>query len=257
LFSIISCSPEKKLAKKFVVSKDTINVLLLIPDVIYEKNLNYNTDSFAETIRNSVSISNSLILKNLNDSTVMNLIISGITDGLNSRKIKIYTEDNMSSFMLLKSNAYIFNLAQTEIDEYTLPYTTSQVYGTSTYTQDFDLNALSMHLWIEVSELNTEQDKSKVLYSTDNISDKIIGNFRKDFFSNEIRYVYNRHNIVVDDAYNLASDFGSMNADYIFDYFLNEFIYKNYSGKRKPIYMHYNYKSGKISQAGISRFIFM
>lgn len=254
---VISCSSEKKLAKQFINSKDTVNILLLKTDYIFKKNLKVKADTIPVSGNDSVGADQFEIIGSVNNKTLTDLLFTGIIDELKKRNFRIYTEDNMNAFMKLDSDASIFHLVQVELDELYTPYTASQMYDTIIYYEDFNLNTVSINLWFELSHLNSDDEKSSVLYSTMKISDKVDGYFRRSFLTNGVKFYYDRKNVSSDDVYTLALYFGENNAEYIYDYFLNRYVYIKYKGKKKLKFLHYDYKVKKISLAGHKRFIFM
>lgn len=256
LFYLFSCSEEKHLAKQFIADKDTINILLLKSDVVNKKNLKINTDALPANTRDSIAVAESEILKNLKDTTFMNLLYSALFDGINKKKFRIFTEERIDSFLLVHPAAYIFHLAQMEVDESNVNYSDSALYDSTMYYQNFELTDIDINLWFEVSEQNGDQKTSRVLFSTASMYDQVDGYFHKTFFELP-KYIYTRKDITTDDVYLLTSSFGNDNAGYIYDYFLNDFIYKNYKGTKKPKYLHYNSQTGKIVASGYNRFIFM
>jgi len=256
LFFLFSCSQEMHLAKEFVASKDTINVLLLKTDNVFKKNLKINSDQLPPAAKDSVALAESLMLKKLNDTTFVNLLFAGLMDGMNKKKFRVYTEERIDTFLLVHPTAYIFNLAQIEVDESTVNYTDSSMYDSTMYYQNFELTGVALNLWYELNEQNGDQKYSKVLYNTASMYDQVDGYFHKAFFELP-KYYYTRKDITIDDVYLLTSSFGNDNASYIYDYFLNDYIYKKYTGTKKPKYLHYNSQTGKISPSGYNRFIFM
>jgi len=226
-------------------------------DYLFKKNLKINTDSLPEALKDSVSLAQSAVLGKVINKTFISLLYNGIFDEMKKRKFKVYNEDSIASFMQKDTTAWVFNLTQIELDEFNNPYTASQQFDTMTYYQDFDLNAASINLWFEVSQQNSDQDKGRVLFSSQFITDIVDGYFKRTFFSKDVNYIYQRKDITVDDVYNMAANFGAINASYIFDYFMNEYVYKKYKGQKKPKYMHYDPVNKTIVPAAYNRFIFM
>jgi len=184
---------------------------------LYKKNLKINTDSVPESVRDSVAIANSVLLGKIVNKTFLNLLDNGLDDGLKKRKFKIYNEDSLNAFMKLQSKGYIFNLSQIELDEYLDFDTAFQEIDDQTYYQELIMNASSINLWFEVSQLNGEQEQNQVLFSSQSISDNITGHFKRDFLTGQVKFIYRRTDINADDVYLMAMDFGTVNASYIFD----------------------------------------
>jgi len=235
---VCSCSQQKQFAKEFINQTDTINILILKTDTVFKKNL--------KTVENlSPSDTMSIFLEKADNKTIINLLHSGLIDNLKKKKLNIFTPETIDSFLSLRSKSYF------------IPRSYYKQYDSLEYFKDYLLNAVSLNLWFEVSELNGNQEKSKVLFSSKYINDSISGYFKRDFFSNEIYFDYLKKDITIDNVYLSALDFGSLNADYIFDYLLNQYIYNNSEGKSIKKYFHYNFNKKKLSQARLNRFIFM
>jgi hypothetical protein len=88
--------------------------------------------------------------------------------------------------------------------------------------------------------------------------DEIEGQFVKNIFTREIKYKYNLFPMETNSIYVLAELLGTKYAGYIFDYLLNEFVFRNYPENQRPgVYMHYDRNSRNLTPAGDDRFIFM
>ena len=161
----------------------------------------------------------------------------------------------MNTFLGLKAESKIFHLAQFEIDADIIPY--QQQYDSLIYSQTFFLNSTRLNAWFEVSAFNNIEDTSSVLFSDDYISDVVKGFFNHSFITDEVKFIYSRRDITKEDVYVFAASFGSLNASYIFDYFLNDYIQRNYHGKHPLKYYHFDKNSSTIKPAAYNRFIFM
>lgn len=257
-FLTISCSPEKKLAKDFLKSGDTTYLLILIPEdlIFIKQNLSLTDEKKGKDGSDSASLAASLFLGKIKEKLISGLIYSNFESILKSGPFRVYGDDEMSRFMQLGVKSYIIRIAQIELDEFIIPYTASEQFDTLTYYEDFNLNAVSVNMWMEVTEVNGTQDTSQVLYSKEQISDAVEGYFTKSF-SGMVKYIYERTDINFDDIHKMATDFGEMNAHYLFDYFMNKYIHERYKGKKAPKYYHFDGAAGNTYPAGFYRFIFL
>ena len=257
IFFIFSCSPARHLAGKFIKSNDTIKILLLHPDYVYKENFKINKDSIPEQIRDSVCISKSILLKNVDDGIILNLLFSCIKSELEQVKFKVYTNDDINKFNLLDSNAFIFNNVQDELDEYNTPYTFSQFYENKMYHKVIMVNTARINLWYEVSKPNSKENLSKLLFCADSIYDDVDCYIKKINLTKDVKFIFKRKDIDIDDLYDELMDFSVTNSDYIFDYFMNKYINEKYTGKKNLKYFHYDKQQKKVYPAKDKRFVFM
>jgi hypothetical protein len=257
-FLCVSCSQEKKLAKAFVKSGDTTSLLILLPEdlVFIKQNQSFADETLGKDGSDSASIAASVFLSKIKDTLITDLFYSNFEGILKGGPFRVYSDDDMSQFMQLGLRSYIIRIAQVELDESIIPYTASEQFDTLTYFEDFNLNAVSVNLWLEVTEVNGTQDTTQILYSKEQIADAIDGYFTKSF-SGMVKYIFNRTDINFDDIYKMTTDFGEMDAHFLFDYFMNKYIHEKYKGTKVPKYYHFDGNSGKIYPAGYYRFIFL
>ncbi|MFH0865347.1 MAG: hypothetical protein V1904_04085 [Bacteroidota bacterium] len=239
-------------------SCDTTHLLLLIPEdfIFIKQNQSLADEKQGKDGSDSASLAASFFLDEIKDTLISGLIYSNFESILKSGPFKVYGDDEMSRFMHLGTKSYIIRIAQIELDEFIIPYTASEQFDTLTYYEDFNLNAVSVNMWMEVTEVNGTQDTSQVLYSKEQISDVVEGYFTKSF-SGMVKYVYQRTDINLDNIYKMSTDFGEMNAHYLFDYFMNKYIHERYKGNKAPKYYHFDGATGNIYPAGYYRFIFL
>lgn len=257
-FLAVSCSQERRLAHAFLKSSDTTNILFLQPEniIIIKKNLSRADERTGIDGTDSASVNASLFLSSLKNITVTDLIYTNFIDEMKSRPFRIFNDSNMNAFMQLGTRSYIVKIAQIELDEFEIQFTASEQFDTLAYYEDFDLNTVSVNMWVEVTEVNGTQDTAQVLYSNEQISDEIEGCFSKSF-SGRVEYNYVRTDIKIDKIYGMMSDFGILNAGYLFDYFLNKYIHEKYKGTQTLKYYHLDGQNGVLSPAGYNRYIFM
>ena len=253
-----SCSQERKLAHSFIKSADSTNILFLKPDniVIILQNQKVANDSLGISGTEEKSISESSFLNKIKSKSIVDLLQTNMMDAMKNKPFKVFSDDNMNEFINLGKNSYIVKIVQIEMDEFYIPYSVSETIDTTVYSEDFNLNAVSLNLWIEVIEVNGDQDTAQVLFYKDQISEMVNGYFHSDIFG-EVKYIYKKNYIIVNEVYDMASEMGALSAAYLYDYFLNKYIHINYSGEKVLKYFHYDVKSRTVYPAGYNRFIFL
>jgi hypothetical protein len=80
-----------------------------------------------------------------------------------------------------------------------------------------------------------------VLYSSFTASDGFTGNFILNNFNSNIQYRYKIDSLNINDIYDLASFSGRRYANYLYDYFMNQYIsYHMPEGMEILGYLHYS-----------------
>ncbi len=255
LLILNSCNIEKKIAREYVSANKNISILILPPDFVYKTNLKTyeikNFDSYDDFTKDSLLFENSLFLKYISDS----IFLKNYTDNLNVELSKmgfnVYLSNNLNKFLSVKTSAYILNIAQLEIEEYKMPISDNDIYDdTILYYKNFDINAININSWFEITKLNDTKYHKKLLYDSQYITDKFKGGFTYNPFTGKVRYKYSSQELNVDDIYKFSSVLGERYADYIYDYFLNEYIIQQIPKENQPkYYYHYNRFNKKITPA--------
>jgi len=246
LLLLSSCDVEKQIAQEYVnFNKHNISVLILRPDYILKQN----------KIKTSDSITQDFYIKDISDSAFIEDYFNDLFNELKTFGFKVYTDINIDSFLNADTSAYVFNISQILVEESITPKIESAEYDENLYEKTFMLNTVTVNSWFEVTKPNKKENQMQVLYSEHFINDYVKGRFIRSILFGDVEYKYTRNNITLDDVYRLSAFSGKKNADYIFDYLLNEHIYKRI--QRPKNYYHYNRVKGKIEQAYLERFIFM
>jgi hypothetical protein len=259
LLLVSSCTVEKQLADNFLKKLPEFDIQLFTPDMVYKYNHkgeeieDFNKLSGAE--QDSALFANSSYIQFLSDSLFLDTYVNNLIDELRKLGFKVYVDASIDSVLLQKPQAYILNVAQVQLDEYTLPYEDSEPLDDTVYYKKFNLNAVDLSGWFELSKMNAVKPVKTLLYSTFSGSDGFNGRFYVDPFSYEVRYKYKIDSLKMNDIYELAAYAGKKNASYLFDYFLNQYIaYHMPEGIDPNDYYHYNRFRRYITSAGEDKF---
>ncbi len=245
-FLLFSCSIERKIAKQYIELNKPGSMLILIPDYVYKNSLKQfeieNADSLNEWTLDSTLFANSLYIQNISDSIILEKYIDNLIIGLKQYGFKIFTESQTDTFMLISPPSFIVNIAQIELEEYIMPVRDEEFFNDGNlYYMEFDLNAVNINSWFEITELNIQDQERKILFASDYTFDDIEGSFRQMPFTWEVKYKYTIDTLTVDDIYDFAEFLGKEYAAYIYDYIMNEYIKKHLPENVLPdYYFHYN-----------------
>lgn len=256
---LLSCTPEKKIAKEFLKKEKQGSILVISPDIIYMTNLKKheieNADSLDQYTLDSSLYYNSKFMQYLSDSVFIEKYINNMLEEFQNLGFDTYTEEYFDVFLSLESPSYILNISQLELEEDLKEITDEDFFGGFAYHVNINVNTLTVYSWLELSTVNSSEDKKEVLYDDHYVSDDVYGYFRESLLSSSVKYEYAIDSLKVDDIYEFGAYLGGLYADYVFDYLMNKEIEKQFAVKtRSPEYMHYNRYRNKLYPVKESRF---
>lgn len=256
---LLSCTPEKKIAKKFLEKEKYGSILVISPDVLYMTNLKKheieNPDSLDQYTLDSLLYYNSKYLQYLSDSTFIEKYVNNLLKEFQNLGFDTYTEEYFDVFLSLESPSYILNIAQLELEEDIKTITEDDFSDGWAYHVNIDINTVTVYSWFELSTVNSSEDKKEVLYADHYVSDDVQGYFRESLLFSKVKYEYVIDSLKVDDVYELSTYIGGLYADYVFDYLMNKEIEKQITVKsRLPVYLHYDRIRNKLYPVEESRF---
>jgi hypothetical protein len=208
--------------------------------------------------RDSVLLANSTFLKDISDSVFLTTFINSMILEFEALGFDVYTENMADSFLFMQSPAYIFNIAQLELEEHYSEFKDESEYGDYVYHKTIDLEAITFNSWFELSKLNDEDDSRKMFFSAETITDQVSGYFTENLITGEVQYNYFESELDLDIIYRYAEIFARRYAGYTFDYILNEHLNENWPpDKQRRFYMRYNRSNNTLDPAGDNRFVEM
>ncbi len=257
-----SCSLERKMAREFVDSKPDISILIMPVDYFFKKNL--KRDNLGDTSEmtsfqvDSSAIANSMFLKDVSDSAFLEIYINNLFDEFEDLGIKVYDEQNLDTFLFIKTPAYILNIAQIEMEEYYSTKEDSQEFGDFVYHKSISLNAVGINSWFELNRLNPQEEGHELFYASEEISDFVDGYFSQNIFTGDVQYKYVNREMETEDVYRYAEILGKRYASYTYDYIMNEYLTEHFPpGKERRVFIRYNPGNNTLDAAGDNRFVFM
>ena len=260
-----SCTLEQKIGQKFVrEAVDNYAIMLIPPDYLFKTNLKSDQipgfKNMNQREKDSALIQNSMFIKDISDSIFMANYTSGLKELLTLYGIKLFAPSDFDAFLNHKGQNYVVTLAQIELEEYQKVITTEEILGEDDlYHEEFFLNALNVNSWFEVTRLNDTTDTRKhVLYASHYIFDNFESRLVENPFTGDVLFKYSIDSINVKSIHEFARFLGLKYAGYLYDYFMNAYIYEKYPAEREPtIYLHYDHKRRITYSAENDRFIFM
>ena len=242
-----SCSPEHKLAKKYV-NNHKGSVILIIPlydlykdnlTISYDTNAKYSSDQF-----DSIAWVQSYYIQYISDSVFLTTFTNSLISGLTATGYDVYLDSGSDVFLSLPDPKWVIQIGKLQMNEdhkteYRDMYS---IESGETYTQEYRLNQINLESWFEVSQANS--DEKQVLYLEGYIQDKFKTKIGLDVESGGFGVISNRDSLQMDDIYRMAEASGKKHAALLFDYFMNKYIDANLPlGNAKREYYRYNPES--------------
>ncbi len=210
-----------------------------------------SADELDEQTLDSLLWVQSLFLQYIDDSIFLDYYMSNYIANLENLGFKVYGEDSLLPFLSGKTNAFIVNIAQIELEEYVMPIKESEQFGEYIYYEVIDLNAINLNSWFEISRVNEEEDKA-LFFASHYLTDEMEGFFKNYYFTGEVQFRYDIDTLMVEEIYKLGALAGYLYAGYTFDYLMNKYLDKRMLEDglgRSDIYYHYNRQSNYLGTA--------
>ncbi len=230
VWTMLSCSPERKLAKRFVEVAPKPSLLVLMPAYVFKEDLKMKgleEGDYDSTIK-------TIVLDKLNDSILLSKFKMTYLKQLQQYDVNIYDEATIDDFMKLDSNAWVVNLSQVELQEYETVFTDREEFFGVEYTTEVPLNGINSAFWFEFSQVNApENRKPEIMFSANDLYDQFDGKFIFDIFSGQMNYQLLIDTVTVEDFYRQIDFSARLFAGYTFDYLMNSFITTHISDKEQ------------------------
>ncbi len=252
LLFLASCLPEQKLAQSFVKSGPKIRLLVTPPDYLYLYNHKGEAiDGFSEMSdkqQDSALFSSSLFIQRISDSTMLEDYVNQFISSLRAANFEVYLPDQIDSFLVSQAQSYKVNISQIQLDEYTYPLEDKQPINDTVYYRRFNLNAMDFSVWLELSKVNTDKPRKTLLYDSQSAFDSFDGNFIVDPWSNAVRYKYHIDSLGLADVYDMAKYLGRKHGEYLFDFFMNQWVAFNMPQNQYDLYYYHYDRRKKIME---------
>lgn len=231
-FSAISCSPERKLANQYLKEKTPGAILLIAPDFVYKNSFKIpevkNFESLPQATKDSIAFYTSDVLQYCDDSVYINRFMHSLNRGLTYFGFSVYYNQPADEFLSSGYESYIINIAQIQLEEYldSISDDTSYDSESQNYMSLF-VTAININNWVELTKLNHEQSKARVLYNSQTITDDFTGTFAYYPETGRFSYNYTIDSLDIDKLYLASSELGFRYSQWLFDYIMNDYIRKN------------------------------
>jgi hypothetical protein len=251
-----SCVNQKYYAWKFIKQPDLQPVLIISNPLLY-KIYNEPDANIDSLMRNKPQLIHNL----LDDTTLLNLKIlydSALFTNMRQMGFEIYTEENITDFFALGKPAWQLIIKQITFEEYRFIHSDDLYFPDYHITYDTILSDFEMNVWLDFSPVNNDTLPKYRFFSSFNVTDIIKGRFVYDRIDRLYRYDYSFYPVIEQDFFDMAQNSGLKHAQYIFDFFMNQFVFFNYKkASQTKEYLTFDRDQQKIIPANTKRFIFL
>lgn len=226
---VSACSPERKLARKYVHNHKG-NGILIIPQ--YELYLDNLTISYDTAIRyspaqfDSMAWSQSCFIRHISDSIFLTRFTNNLVKELTELGYDVYVDGGTDMFLSLPDPKWTIQIAKLQLNEDHLAfrddYTTDE---NDSFYENYRTNQVNLLSWFEVSRANSGM--KQVLFLEGYIQDDYQQGIDLDIRSRSLIMSGVRDSIELDDVYKMADASGKKHAELLYDYFINDYIRGN------------------------------
>ncbi|MEI8202190.1 MAG: hypothetical protein WCH34_04210 [Bacteroidota bacterium] len=262
LFFQTSCKTPKCAAKQFVKQTDSICLLLLPSSYIIKNNLKLNDiedfDSLDDEIKDSLSATLTLFLNSINDSLFQTSFYSEIVSEMKSLGYRVYGPSQIIEFITKPpGNTYVVEIVQLQLEEFSEWYDVDYDFVLPSQQNDFLLNGITLSVWLKEAKANSDSS-NRILFSEYTNKDKLKGQYSLDFNTGDMFYLLKSKSYLeqshVDSLWLPAA---KQVSQYLSDYYMNNFVSKQFKGNINLPYYSYNATKHKVKIARSGRFIIM
>lgn len=269
LFVIAGCSPERKLARKFIRHQKGAGLMIIPVYELYKDNLSISYDTaiqYNALQLDSIAWAQSCFIQHVSDSIFLTQFTNSMIDELAESGFDIYVDGSSDVFLSLPDPKWMVQIAQLQLEEdHQVKYFEVAGDEGNMYYEDIRLNTINLQSWLDVSRANS--GNKQTLYLQVIIDDDYQNAFNNSLFDNFLK-VFNydlmlsgfdisdsRDSLNMSSIYMLARQAGQKHGELLFDYFMNDYIRENLpAGIINRKYFHYNRQLKKLKQGLKERF---
>ncbi|MBE0640567.1 MAG: hypothetical protein IH599_00945, partial [Bacteroidales bacterium] len=233
------CLAERSLSMDFARSWKAPAILIMVPDVLLKENLKTGEVDKRKDLspleRDSILFFGSEYIQRVSDSAFLEIHVNALVEELRSQGYVVFWEYALDTFLAWQGEAYILDMAQILLEEFAIPQVEQEIFDdTLTYYKRFNLNAISINTWFELSQVNAEEPLRDLLYASHYLQDRLKGNFVRHPLKGSVTYKYTHIQLDVSDIYRLAGILGKKYAGWITDHLMHAYVRSNMPENIRP-----------------------
>lgn len=259
LIFLLACSTERNIAESYLTGKYKDSIFITIkPQFIYtcykldsNDNINFSEEGMLKNDNNSCKF-----LSGFTDSAIINQLYINYIGELHHYPI-IIKNTPLQSNINKRSKNFDFNLVQIQIEEYETEFLDSTFSDTAIHYFKMPITAINFNTWYEITTYTNDSTFTKKVYFSQLIyKEKIEGKFVKNKQNGTYDYKYSIKPINNAVIQWFIKHCAQKNAQFTFDFILNNFIKNNFPGnKNNTAQFHYSRNIDKLIRIGKQRLV--
>lgn len=261
-FILSSCLVERQLANEFISEWTPPALLVMAPDVVLKENLEAEKINKRKDLtrqeKDSLIFFSSKYLDLVSDSVFLETYVNAFIAELRKQGYLVFVERDLDTFLTYQGReAYILDMAQVMLEEYVIHHTEEEVFDdTIVYYKKFNLDAVNINSWFELSKMNSQDELPRLLYASHYLQDYLKGRFTRHPLKGDVSFKYQKRPISVEDIYKLSGILGRKYASWVTDFFINEYIRGELpEGLEPEVRYSYDHENGKLRRSYDDRFL--
>ncbi len=261
VFVAVSCVTEKRLAREFVDNPPENKFVVMSPSTVFKESLKPVQDTLvrkpSQRQLDSLAFLESEFVQFITDSMFIDLYMPAFKNEMDSLGLNVIYNELPQVFYDTATSAYIFDIAQVQLQEFSEIQYDKEVIMDQLYYQKHILDGVHLNVWVEFQKVNKPGQKPMVLFSEITRRDEVDGIFHQNQLSGEVKYSYKINELELEAIKNVITRAGYTHASYLFDFLMNQYIRAMMMKKEaKPrYYLHYNREEDAFVPVYNSRFI--
>jgi len=252
---LMSCRSENKLARGFVESSTKPALFVTFAAEWEQFFIKPQGNSASESFARRYFPYRSYFLKYDGIPVVDSVFNASFDNGLGMSGFQVYGDSSVDQFLSHPGEKYIVEFLQMYIEEKTMPVSDTLYFASDNFMQfDTVISRIDLCLWLRINPVDDTTTAAPLLYASFPLVDYFSGNWEYDMSNDRYHYRYDFTAFEPRDIYYLIVNSGKNISDYIYDYFLNLYLYENMRLKPEA---YYTWNGSFLRRAGQARFIFM
>jgi len=257
LLGLTACRGPQHTAKEFVKSPQ-------LPSILFISDPNIYTEFFRpDEIRDSLNFFKpEKIMYMMDDTVVENLKYAYdqvFVRSATERGFQMFETDSIAGFFSSDMSRWQLSLVQITIEEHRVWFQDELNFNDYSVYFDTIISEFQFNVWFELIPVDADTSvPAHVFFSSVNVSDYINGKFTYDWGTRNYTYNYTFKPVNEYDVETLIISAAMKHADYLFDFYLNRYVFfNNHKTQKNKVYYNYDQRKKKVVPALDRRFVFL
>lgn len=252
---LFSCQTEKKLARGFIAGTKRPSLYITFSADWKMFFIKPQGTTSSETYARRYFPYRSYFLKNNGTAGVDSIFKNAMNQNLSKNGFDLYSDSTVNNFLIGSGDKFIIEFVQMYIEEKTMPVGDTLYFAYNSFVKfDTVISRIDLCFWLRINPVDDTLLASPLLYASFPLVDYFDGAWDYDLSTDRYTYNYNFTQFGESDIISLFENSGNKMAGYIYDYFLNLYLFNHM--RRNPE-AYYTWNGSFLRRAGLERFVFM